>query len=291
MGAISLTRYKIIRTSLKTKAIVCAGILLCFLFSLSGCSQKHRKTLDINDLSGTIIGVIMGYGPDYILSNEFKDIDLRRYDSNTDMELALSFNQLDAIAYEMDEAYVFCRLQPEFMIYGTFVKNEKYAYVLNPETTEFNEQFNSFVAEFRQTDTYQDIKRRIKECAEKPFESVYVENTGAGDKVLRALVYDGWEPISYINTETNEWEGADIELITHFANSIGAKIEFLDVGSYTQAVLDLRFGKADIFVCPESLRMKTDFEKADNVTMSDWVWEKDIVFVVNTADYENNNDL
>lgn len=281
-----MAKSRIIKTDLRSRIFYCFGILLYFLLLLSGCAKKNSEALDINNLSGKTIGVILGYSPDYILTNEYKDVEIRRFDTNSDMVLALNFHQLDAAAYEMDEANVFCRLQLEYMIYGTFVENEKFAYVLNPENIEINEQFYSFIAEFRETDIYQDMKRRVKECGQHPFESNPVKNTGTSEKVLKVLVYDGWEPISYLNTETNEWEGVDIELVTYFANSIGAKVEFYPVGSYTQAVLDLSLGKADILASPESLRMKTDFEKADNVTMSDWVWEKDIVFVVNTADYE-----
>lgn len=277
------------KAHLKSGTIFGIGFFLCILLALSGCAPKQREILDINNLSGTTIGVMLGYSSDYILTNDNKDIALRRFDSYSDMMLALAFHQLDAAAMEKDEAYVFCRLQPEYMIYDTFAENDRYAYVLNPNSTQLNEQLNSFIAEFRQTDAYKDILKRVEECSEQPFESKPVENTGTGDQVLKVLVYEDWEPVSYINTETDAWEGADIELMTHFANTIGAKIEFYPAASYTQAVLDLSFGKVDIFASPDSLRIKTDLEKAGNVTMSDWVWEKDIVFVVNTADYQNQN--
>ncbi len=278
-----------IKACLKTKTFFYLGILLCFLFALSGCATKRHETLNINDLSGKTIGVMLGYSSDYILTKESKDVELRRFDSYSDMTLALAFHQIDAAAMEKDEAYVFCRLQPEYMIYGDFLKNDQYAYLLNPRTTELNKQFNSFIAEFRQSDLYKDMQERVEKCSKQPYKSKPVNITGTSNKVLHVLVYDGWEPVSYINTKTNKWEGTDIELITHFANSIGAKIEFSPAGSYTQAVLDLSLGKVDIFVCPDSLRLNTDFQKAGNVIMSDCVWEKDIVFIVNTADYQNNS--
>lgn len=285
----SMGDFHMSKARLKNGTIFGLSFFLCILLALSGCASKQREIIDSNNLSGKTIGVMLGYSSDYILTNDNKDVELRRFDSYSDMMLALAFHQLDAAAMERDEAYVFCRLQPEYMIYGTFAENDQYAYVLNPNSTELNEQWNSFIAEFRQTDLYMDMLKRVKECSKQPFESKPVENTGTGDKVFKALVHADWEPVSYINTETNEWEGTDIELITHFANTIGAKIEFYPAGSYTQAVLDLSLGKVDIYACPDSLRIKTDLEKAGNVTMSDCVWEKDIVLVVNTADYQNKN--
>ncbi len=275
--------------SLKNGAIFCTGLLLCILLALSGCAPKQNEILDINNLSGKTIGVILGNSPDYILTNHSKGIKLRRYDSNSDMALALAFHQLDAAALERDEADVFCRLQPEYKVHGTFVENDEYAYVLNPKNTELNKQFNTFIAGFRQTDVYKDILERTAECSEHQFTSKPVENTGAGDKVLRVLIYEDWEPVSFLNTETNRWEGADVELITHFANSIGARIEFYPIGSYEQAVLDLCFGKVDLLASPDSLEIKTDLEKGGNVMMSDCVWVKDIVFIVNTTDYQMEN--
>lgn len=273
-------------TRSQAKTIFGVGIFLCILFSLSGCAPKYHKNLDVNNLSGKTIGVMLGYSSDYILTDGYKDIKLRRYDAYSDMVMALAFHQLDAAAMEMDEAYVFCRLQPEYMIYGTFPEGDRFGYILNPRNTEINQQFDSFAAKFRQTNSYKDMLRRVKQCSNHPFKSRPVKNTGTGDKVLNVLVYDGWEPVSYTNTKTHQWEGTDIELITHFANTIGARVKFHPAGSYTQAVLDLSLGKIDIFACPESLRIKTDLEKAGNVTMSDWVWDKDIVFIVNTADYK-----
>lgn len=269
----------------QTKVIIIGLMFLGACLVLSGCTPKNHEKLDINDLSGKTIGVMLGYSSDYILTNDSTDVALRRYDSYSDMVLALAFHQLDALILESDEAYVFCRLNPNYMIYGSFADKIPYGYMLNPRRTELNEQFNSFVADFRKTGIFADIIKRAEASAEKPFVSKPVTSTGKDGKILRALVYDGWEPVSYLNTKTNQWEGTDIELITHFANSIGAKVEFTPNGSYTQGVLDLKLGKVDIFACPDSLVMKEDREKAGNVTMSDCVWEKGLVFIVNTADY------
>jgi len=272
------------KVNVRKLVLLALSIFLFLLFS--GCNQSPRIIQDVHELDGTVIGCILGYSSDLILTKDYPNVELRRFDSYGDMMMALTFHQLDAAAMEMDEAYVFCRLQPEYMILGTFVEQDTFSYCLNPRTPAFNEQFNSFVAEFRKTPEYQDLLQRVKESAFHPFEAKAVSYEQTPGKVLRVSVYDGWEPVSYVNTSTNEWEGADIELITHFAKSMGARIEFVSLGSYTQAILDLSLGKVDIMVCPDTLRFKEDLEKAGNVTMSDGVWDKDIVIIVNTKEYE-----
>lgn len=270
-----------------TRKALALGFLMIIALSLVGCRPGEvQKTLNPQDLRGKRIGVILGYSSDYVLTNEYEGVEIRRFDNFSDMILALHFRQVDAAAMEMDEAYVFCRLQPEYMIYGTFVENEPYSYILNPKNQELNDQFNSWLAGFRETDTYADIIRRVKESAERAFPARYIENEGSGDNILRVQVYDGWEPVSYVNTGNNRWEGADVEVMIHFANSLGAGVEFFPTGSWTQALLDLSSGKVDIFACPESIKIKTDIEMGETIKLSDPVWDKEIVFLVKRADYE-----
>ncbi|HQC36795.1 MAG TPA: transporter substrate-binding domain-containing protein [Thermotogota bacterium] len=269
------------------KKISFALFFFMILFFFGGCLRKVGEPLDINNLQGKTIGCMLAYSSDYILTNDYDGIEVRRFDTYTDMMMALTFHQLDAVAMEMDESYVFCRLQPEFAIYGLFKEDEPFCYYMNPDTPELNETFNAFIREFRETEEYRDIRRRVEASAFEPYVSKAIDNPGTEGKTLTVSVFDGWEPVSYLDFETDEWEGSDIELITHFANAIGAKVEFEPIGSYTQAVVELSRGKVDIMVCPDSIRYKEDLEKANNVTMSEWVWEKDIVIMVNSADYED----
>jgi len=275
-----------IRTDCAKRIAVALFFLLILLLS-GGCLRKAGEPLDINHLQGKTIGCMLAYSSDYILTNDYDDIEVRRFDTYTDMMLALSFNQLDAAAMEMDEAYVYCRLQPQYAIYGLFKENEPFCYYMNPDTPETNETFNAFIREFRETEEYRDIRRRVEASAFEPYVSKRIDNPGVEGKTLAVSVFDGWEPVSYVDFETDEWEGSDIELITHFANAIGAKVEFIPIGSYTQAVVELSRGKVDIMVCPDSIRYKEDLEKANNVTMSEWVWRKNIVMMVNREDYED----
>jgi hypothetical protein len=228
---------------------------------------------------------MLGYSTDLLITKEHRKADMRRFDSYGDMSLALHFRQVEGLGMESDDAGVFCRISPRFAVLGVLTERNAYAYVMNPVNTEFNRDFDEFVTEFRKTDAYRDMLDRVQACTTAPFVPKPVENPGASGEVMGVLVYDGWEPVSYRNTSTNQWEGVDIELVTRFANTRGAKIEFIPVGSYTQAVIDLGRGKARILICPDSLGFKKDLERARHVTMSACVWEKDIVVVVNTIDY------
>lgn len=98
--------------------------------------------------------------------------------------------------------------------------------------------------------------------------------------MLKVAAFDGWEPISYINAATGEWEGCDVELITYFANSLGAELELIDM-SWEQMIIELSSGLVDLMLCPDSLMLAKDLEMSGNIVMSDWVFLKDIVLIVN----------
>jgi len=194
--------------------------------------------------------------------------------------LALRFHRIDAASMEIDEAYVFCRMQPDYEI-GLIVEEQlEFAYIFNASKREFLEQFNRFTKEFRETKEYADLLRRVQESAEAPYQAKKVDNTVAAERVLKVAAFDGWEPVSYINASTGEWEGCDVEFITHFANSIGAKLELIDM-SWNQMMIEIGSGLVDLVLCPASLLMAKDLEMSGNITMSEWVFLKDIVLVVN----------
>jgi membrane-bound lytic murein transglycosylase MltF len=142
------------------------------------------------------------------------------------------------------------------------------------------ELFNGYIREFRQTEEYADIIRRVEASVVAPYQPKKVTNQVTTDRVLKVAAFDSWEPVSYINTSTHEWEGSDVELLTHFANSLGARLELI-VMSYNQMLIELGSGLIDLMVCPETLMYKKDMEMSKNITMSDGVFLKDIVLIVN----------
>jgi ABC-type amino acid transport substrate-binding protein len=264
-----------------------AGKIFCLLLILglvmTGCDKTVSESLTTENLTGKRIGVMCGYSSDYILcTEEYAPYNLRlyRYDYYADMQLALRFNRLDAAAMENDEAYVFCRIEPRFVIGLTPAAQIEFGYPFNAGKMEFLGQFNSWIREFRKTEEYADILRRVEASAMAPYVPKKVISAVTTERVLKVAVFDGWEPVSYINNLTHEWEGSDVELVTYFANSIGASLELIDM-SYNQMLIELGSGLVDLMLCPETLLYKKDMEMGKNITMSEGVFLKDIVLIVN----------
>jgi ABC-type amino acid transport substrate-binding protein len=269
---------KAIKPKKDLMVIISLFLVLCIL--PSGCRAKTNEPVSLDNLTGKKVGVMCGYSSDYILSGDKYDLQIYRYDQYADMQLALRFHRLDFAAMENDEAYVFCRIEPRFGIGLVPASQLEFAYPFNEGKREILEQFNGFVKEFRKTDEYTDIKRRVEASATAPYQPKKVVNVVTTDRVLKVAAFDGWEPVSYINAATHEWEGSDVELITYFANSLGAKVDIIDMG-YNQMLIELGSGLVDLMLCPETLLYKKDMEMGKNITMSDGVFLKDIVLIVN----------
>jgi len=254
-------------------------ILSCLL--LTGCgSENVKKPVTADNLSGLRVGVMIGYSPDYILSKDSRGMEIYRYDTYSDMYLALRFNRLDAIATEREDAYFTCREEPKFEIGPAVTEPSEYAYMFNADRNELREEFNHFIKEFRKTEEYADILRRVEAVGEGPYKPKKVENIVTTDRVIKVAAFDGWEPTSYINTATGEWEGCDVEIITYFANSIGAKLVIEDK-SWNQMLIEVANGMVDLILSPDSLLFAKDLEMSGNIIMSEAVHMKDIVLVIN----------
>lgn len=265
----------------KLTTTICFLLFLCLL--LTGCGKTSKEPLTADNLAGMKVGAIIGYSTDYILSAPEYGLDVLRYDNYADMQLSLKSNRIDAMAMEMDEAYVFCRLEPNFKIGLIAKEHMEYGYMFNADRRELLAQFNQFIKKFKETEEYADMLRRMKASADTPYQAKKVENIVTTDRVLKVAAFDGWEPVSYINASTGEWEGCDTELITYFANSIGAKLELIDM-SWDQMLIEIGSGLVDLLLCPDSLMMAKDLEMSGNIVMSDWIFLKDIVLVVNKGD-------
>ena len=66
-------------------------------------------------------------------------------------------------------------MQPEFEICLVVEEQLEYAYLFSADRPELLEQFNQFIRDFRETEEYADILRRVEASADAPFQAKKVE--------------------------------------------------------------------------------------------------------------------
>jgi cyclohexadienyl dehydratase len=65
------------------------------------------------------------------------------------------------------------------------------------------------------------------------------------DHVLKVCTYDGYYGIAYLDPRTQQLQGIDIDLAAALANSLGAKVQFVDT-NFGTFIADLQTNKCDV---------------------------------------------
>lgn len=220
------------------KIIICLLLLLC----MSGCQKEWEADLitDINNLEGRKVGVNLAWEADYVLTPR-TDMKLYRYDSTSDMLLALGYDMVDAIAmdgimWKMMDANSdgLIKIEPE-------VKKTGYVWYFADE--KIRDEFNAFLKEFKQTDTYQEYVQR-EENFVYDYEQPEIKMTGKG-KVLKVAFDIAGYPRAFMMPGETEAMGFDFEPLKHFANAYDYQLEYVE-SVFDDLILGLRNGLYDI---------------------------------------------
>ena len=225
-----------------------AGLALVLLLALSGCAAAGpgiRPITDVNNLEGRRVGVNLAYESDYILTGR-SDMELYRYDSLADMILALSYGKIDALA--VDEMYWrvievqssgLAAVQPPFAETG-------YVLYFSPEDRELMEDFNAFLAEYKQTEEYRDYLEREAAFDGEQYVGPDIPLTGTGPALRVATLPDAF-PRCYVDPSETEPMGFDLEAVKRFANARGYRLEFFP-SDYDNALIGMQNGLYDAAV-------------------------------------------
>ena len=218
-------------------------IIAVFLFS--GCITHWESDPidDINDLKGRKVGVNLSWEADYILTPR-TDMELYRYDSTSDMLMALNFDKIDAIAVDllMWNLFAGCstgltKIEPEFATTG-------YTYYFSSNNEQLKDEFNAFLVEFKKTDTYKDfLEREFAFCGDE-YNGPDIPLTGTG-KVLKVAYDPGGFPRAFCDPGEDMPKGFDLEPLKHFANEYNYQLEFYS-SVYDDEVLGLVNGIYDL---------------------------------------------
>lgn len=248
-------------------------LLLLTLILMAGCSKPASVVVTSpTDLEGKRIGVVLARSADWCL--EFMEdkpkMEIARYDEMTDILLALKFHKLDALLLDACDAKMFMRLQGDGYVLHENVFPAMDISILfgaSEEALALKDEFNLFMEDFKNTDEYEDIIFRSDDILEHPYVSKEVPVTPTSDRVIRAAFTDTNEPASYVDPADGKLKGYLVEIISHFANSIGADIE-VTIGNVPACSLALANNKAEVFAADRVTLSEHIFKNARNVTCS-----------------------
>ena len=260
----------------KRTMVLCmvVAILLCGL--LSGCGQVRnaRPITDVHNLDGQRVGVALAWGPDYLLTGR-EDMTLLRYNSVAGAVTALCYHQVDAIAVEQPLAVEILASIDGLRCIEEPIAEDSMAVLVDPTQPELLAELNAFIDEFMTTEEYADLVARVQDPKGYQFQPVPLIG---GDRVLHVgTVADGY-PFTYLNSETDSFDGADIEFLCRFANAYGYDLVFYG-DTWESMAMGVQYGTYDIGCGDISELYRPDIEESGSAFMTKSFLPVNIVFI------------
>jgi ABC-type amino acid transport substrate-binding protein len=112
------------------------------------------------------------------------------------------------------------------------------------------EDFNKYLAEFKKTDEYKDLVKRIDEYDGTEYIGTDIPLTGTGE-VLKIAADPNNFPRAFLNPGEEIITGYDVEILKHYANDRNYQLEF-SYSTYNDGTIGLQNGMYDImtgYIC------------------------------------------
>lgn len=267
----------------KARIVLAVLLVTALLFGMSGCGKKAKEweyhpITDINNLEGRRVGVNLAWEADFLLSGR-EDLTVVRYDSFADIILGLEYNKIDAFAVDALVWELFRanssglkRVEPSCGEVG-------YVIYFSTDMRELMEDFNSFLADYRQSEAYADHISRLQSFDGFNYIGPDIPLTGTGETLKVATMTDQF-PRCYIEAGEDIPTGYDMEALKLFVNERNYNMKFYFT-SFDDIMHGLRTGGYDIGVGYLSDVYKKEIEDA-GMLVSDMIDKTSVYFVEKT---------
>ena len=228
-----------------------AFVLACMLaLGLGGCGDsksewQYRPITDVNDLEGRRVAVNLAWEADYLLSGR-EDLTIVQYDSFADIILALGYDKVDAFAVDglvwkgfQANSTGLRRVEPPCGSVG-------YAAYFSADREPLMEEFNRFLEDYRQTESYADHMTRLEDFDGLEYVGPEIPLTGTGE-ILRVATMAEEFPRAFLEAGEDVASGFDLEALKLFANEGNYQLEF-SYTVYNDIMQGLRSGAYDLAI-------------------------------------------
>ena len=250
-------------------------IAIILLLCLSGCSGKqvYQPIDDVSNLGGRTVGVNLEWSADYMLSDR-DDMTIVRYNTVASLVMALRYGHIDAIAIERPTAHDIMYCMSGLRIVEPATATDELVACVNIDRTDVLEDFNAFASDFYGSEAYIELYERLNSDS---FEYHKVEPTDGG-RILNVGIPTDCYPFCYIDSESGQIVGSDVEVITRFANEYGYSLK-LTGGVFSTIEMGIVNGEFDIAIGTFFESSRVDTELTGTVNLSKPYMNHEIVFM------------
>ncbi|MEN6324680.1 MAG: ABC transporter substrate-binding protein/permease [Syntrophomonas sp.] len=238
------------------KKLVVTGLVVILVLALVGCRQEREapaveykttaanseKLSQLDDIAGKRVGVVTGTLFDGFVAQKYPQAKIHRFDSTSDMVMAIKTNKLEAAIVDAVSAKEVQKKDQNIGILSDDVLSYPMGIGFNKNNPALREKFNNFLKEARASGTYDEIYQRWfvndPELAVMPD----IKNNARGDKlVLGVSVAD----LPYVAFMNGKYVGFDIEMVQNFAVQKGYNLEIVTM-EFASLIAALSSGKVDM---------------------------------------------
>jgi polar amino acid transport system substrate-binding protein len=237
---------------------------------LAGCtsSEEVKSYQSIEDISTARIGVLLGTTHDSFATDNFKDAQIVRVESEPDLFITIQKDKCDVIFADFTTFVYAQKEYPDLMEIENDFPSDFYGMGFNKNDTDLRDSFNLFFKEIKENGIYDQIYDRwILNGMESTMPEIDLPAEG---QTLRVAIPGTQYPFSFYQEQ--ELVGFDIEIISRFAAAIGRPVEFQSI-SFGSLIASIQAGKADVI----SAAMSITEERSKNIAFSDPYFETRIV--------------
>ena len=229
------------------QSIIAVMLLMAICFSLAGCMTarkwRYNPITDVNNLEGRKVGVNLAWESDYYLTGR-TDMELYRYDTTADMIMALKYDKLDALAVDEDTArLILTRSKGLEVVQPAYAVSSSIMYFGSNDEA-LAQDFNRYLAEYKKTDEYKDMLKRLAEFDGSEYDDPGIAQTGSG-KVIRVAADPNNYPRTFQEPGEEVFKGFDLEILMHYAYERNYRLEIFK-SNYDDGVIGLQSGLYDV---------------------------------------------
>ena len=200
-------------------------IMLICIVNLNGCCESDIDSIpSITDFEGKKIAVISGSVTSSLVIKSNPNInDFKEYDTSDECIAALKRDEVDAVVFDEPQAEIIVSRDYELFMFPDKVFEDSYG-IATRKGSELSVKIAEVVNRIKNTDSFY-YQKKIWYDLEESKKVIFAQDWEGINGTLKCAVCDDFEPLSYVDRNTNEFVGFNISLLRMIAKELKMNYE------------------------------------------------------------------
>ena len=232
---------------MKPKKLVSLLLSVATVFALTACGGEApaNTVFSPEDLAGKKVGVQLGTVGDTLVTDQYPDTTVDRFNKGGDAIQALKTGKVDCVVIDSQPANAYVAKNADLKILEEVLTTEDYAICISKDKTQLKENINHALTTLKENGTLDQIIANYigDEKGTCPYESPADVDRSNGTLIM--ATHAQFEPYEYYEGE--DIVGIDADIAQAIADLLGMELQIQDM-EFDSIITAVQSGKADIGV-------------------------------------------